>query len=506
MHYALLLLLLLNMVNPSPVQAQSQTLPDLNELDRYIEKAVEDFNLTGLTIAIVRDTSIIFKGAYGLKDADKNIKMDTGALFNIASCSKAFTGACMAALVHDKKIKWDDKVIDYIPDFQLKDPYITRKLNMVDILSHRTGLGTFYGDLLWYETDYSDQEIIKRMRHLPITNDFRSQYGYQNNMFIIAGEIHRLVTGQTWSDFVYKRIFQPLGMSESRTCKTDLRPGQNLAYPHIKGEKIVPSFVRPHPAASIFSNVEELSAWMIMLNNQGKYRGKKVFSPEVVRQLFTSRTLLRTSMFMQMNGSNFYTYGLGWFMFDHYGKKVVEHGGGMPGYISKVTLVPEEKLGIAILTNDMTGLPTALRYKILDFFFSDRDTDWAEQFLVYKKQAEDREQSKVEEAEKSRIKGTSPSLDLEQYTGMYEDVMYGPAEIVLTGGKLHLTLLPAKEMFTSRMDHWQLDTFRVRFRDKFLPDGYIAFSLNSKGKVTGFSVDLPNPDFHFFNLDFKKKK
>ena len=180
---------------PSQILAQPEV--DLDALDKYIAKAVEDFNLTGLAISIVQGDSIVFHRGYGYKNLITEETMTTGALFNIASCSKAITAACMGMLVKEKKLKWDDKVIDFLPEFRLSDPYITKELNIKDILSHRSGLATFDGDLIWYGTQYSNEEIIRRMRYLPIRNDFRSEYGYQNNMYLIAGEIIKKVTGMT---------------------------------------------------------------------------------------------------------------------------------------------------------------------------------------------------------------------------------------------------------------------------------------------------------------------
>ncbi|MFQ5753297.1 MAG: serine hydrolase, partial [bacterium] len=407
-------------------------------------------------------------------------------------------------LVEEEKLNWDDKVIDYMPEFRLADPYITKELNMKDILSHRSGLATFYGDLLWYETNYDNQEIIKRMRYLPIKNDFRSEFGYQNNMFMIAGEIIYKITGQTWSEFVYEKLFQPLEMVESKTCSQDLTKNQDIAHPHIKGKLSELPIYRPNPAGTIFSSVDEMSHWIIMLLNGGRWQGQQILNTNTIEELFSAQTILNVSSFMKKNGSHFHAYGLGWFLFDYAGKKIVEHDGGMPGYISKVTLVPEEKLGLVILTNDLNNLTGALRYKILDTFLTGRQKDWAKEYLQYKKAREKRLEKQKSERAAKRAKNTTPSLELAGYTGTYQDKMYGNAKVEIKNNELWLTLLPTKEKFVSKMEHWHYDTFRIKFKDEFLPEGFVTFSFNSNGEVTGFKIDLPNPDFHFFNLDFKK--
>ena len=473
-------------------------------LDSYIAKAVKDFELMGLAIAVVKDSTVVFSKGYGFKDVTTQDPITTGSLFNIASCTKAMTAACLAVLVEEGKLKWKDKVIDYLPEFRLTDPYLTREMNLIDILSHRSGLGTFYGDLLWYETDYSNEEIIKRMRHLPITNDFRSDFGYQNNMYMIAGEIIKKITGKTWSEFVYNRIFKPLDMPESKTNSKDVKSSQDIAYPHLDGKLQELAIYKPNPAGTVYSSVDEMANWITMLLNGGTWKGGKVLSPSVIDRLFSPQTILPVSSFMRQNGSHFNLYGLGWFMFDYSARKIVEHDGGMPGYISKVTVVPEEKLGMVILTNDMNILTGALRFKILDLFLNDSDRDWAADFLQFKKRRDEAKEKRDAEKAAKRAVNTKPSLELAQYAGTYQDEMYGNARIEIESDQLKVTLLPTKEKFVSKMEHWHHDVFRIKFKDEFLPEGFVTFGFNSDGEVTGFKIDLPNPDFHFFNLDFKK--
>ncbi len=479
---------------------------NLKQLDSYIDKAVKDFNLTGLSIAVVKDTSIIFKKGYGVEDALVNKPMTTKALFNIASCTKAFTAACVAILVDEGKLDWDDKVEDFVPGFKLADPYITANLNMADMLSHRSGLATFDGDLLWYRTDYSNKDVIKRMRYLPIRNNFRSDFGYQNNMFMIAGEVIKNITGKSWSDFIEEKLFTPLEMTDSRTCSEQLDEGQEIAYPHLKGKKQDLYIEDPGPAGSIYSSPDEMAHWVTMLLNGGMYKGRQILKQKIIDKLFSPQTILPVSSFLKNNGTHFYDYGLGWFLFDYSGKKIVEHSGGMPGYISKVTLVPEEKLGIIILTNDMNSLTTALRYKILDMFLNDKNKDWAGEVLNSSKEREEKLAEREALLEEKRFKNTEPSLELKAYEGLYRDKMYGDAKIEMRNGKLWLTLIPTKVKFYSPMEHWHFDTFMIKFADEFLPEGFVTFNFNSNAEITGFKIDLPNPDFNFYNLDFKKLK
>jgi len=475
--------------------------PNLTELDKYISNAVTEAEAAGLAVAIVKDSQVVFSKAYGYADIEKEIPLTTGSLFNIASCTKAFTAAVVAKLVDEGKLSWDDKVVNHIPYFELSDMWIAKQLNIVDILSHRSGLKTFAGDLLWYQTGYSNEEIIKRLKYLPIERDFRSEFGYQNNMFMVAGEIASKAAEIKWWKYLQREIYDKLEMKETRISSMYLDNGQDIAYPHIDGNRYPLAIEKPDAAGSIFSNVEEMSNWVMMLLNGGKFNGEQILSEDVINDMFTPRTIMRVGSSLRKLGANFQAYGLGWHMYDLNGRKVIFHDGGMPGYIARVMLVPEENLGIVLLTNSMNFLPQALSMQIVDEYLGKTDSDWAAYFNErakrYKAMNEEKENAKTE----SRVEGTSPSLKLEGYTGIYNDNSYGKAKIELTDNKLVVSF--PTETFVSEMEHWHYDTFKISL-DDYLPDGYITFDFNSKAEVTGFKIDLPNPDFHFNDLYFEK--
>lgn len=471
-------------------------------LDAYLTQAFHDFELHGLSVMVIKDDKIVFDKNWGT--AGYNKEVDSESLYNIASCTKAFTGAAMAKLVNDGLLNWDDLVIDYLPEFKLADPYITTHLTIEDLLVHRSGLGTFYGDLLWYETDRTDEDVIERLQYLPVTNRFRDQYGYQNTMYMVAGEILKKVTGQTWEEYIQENLLEPLKMETTVTCGNKLEEGSNIAYPMIDDKEIGFSMKRPHAAASIFSSTHDLSLWVRMLLNNGIIEEDTILPAHVIRDMMAPRTMKSVSGLRRMTGAQFSTYALGWNAWDHNGKKVVEHAGGMPGYISQVTLVPQENLGIIILTNTLTSAPTAMELYILDSYLKEESTDWASMFVGFKTRGETAEEEALVRREESRVLKTKPSLDIEKYVGTYEDKMYGKAIITMKDKELHLVFEPAKEMFYSDMEHWHFDTFKVHFADPFLPAGYVTFDFDSKRNIEGFKIDLKSNDFHFFNLDFKK--
>jgi len=497
----LLLALLLFWFNPSHAAKK----PNVKKLAKAITSAYDALHPTGMAVAVVKDGEIVYKEAFGYANAETKEALETDHLFNIASCSKAFTAAALSILVHSGQVKWDDPVQKYIPEFKLADPYISEHLQVYELLCHRSGLGTFFGDLLWYGTSYSDEEILKRMEFLPISHEFRGRFGYQNNLFMIAGLIIERVTGKTWSQFINQQLFQPLKMEQTRPSNDELEEGQKIARGHFKGEMLdVYDFNGTKPAASIYSNVEELANWMKMLLNGGSFNGTQVLSQEQLQAISTPRTLQRVNEAEMASGTHFKSYGLGWSMYDLGGKKVMEHDGGMPGYISKVCIVPEEKLGVVVLNNGFDFFShDVVRSIVLDEYLGLEKKDWAGMAVKDKAGYLEWKENNAKKRLASRELNTSPSQPHVAYCGLFEDKMYGQAEVRLEEGDLFIKLLPTAKFFHSKMEHWENDSFKVEFDDPFLPYGIINFELDGDGTVTGFKIDLPNGDFHFFNLDFK---
>ncbi len=457
---------------------------DLVKIDETVRKAFDVFKPTGLAVAVVKDSAIIYHSALGYSDAVLKRPVSTTSLFNIASCSKAFTAACIGILVDEGKVKWTDKVTDYFPEFRLADDYITRELTIEDLLCHRSGLGTFFGDLLWYNTDYTDEEVMMRMRNEPITRRFGIEFGYQNIMFMMAGDIIKKVTGQTWSEFVDSRIYTPLGMVQTRPSNDELTKDQDIAYGHINNKVLgVLDFNAAKSAAAMYSSVDEMSLWTMLMLNSGKYKGKQIISTSSLTRILEPHTILGASASQKKHGINFYTYGLGWFIYDYNGKKIAEHDGGMPGYISKVTLIPEQKISIIILNNGNDFyVNSALIGDLMDILVKGKEFDWIGEYSAIKTRSDSYEETSNRKRLESRVPDTRPSLNPSGYTGIFRDKSYGDAEIKIEEGKLILTFLPTKS----------------------LTYGLITFSFDSSGFVSGFKVDLPSGDFHFWNLDFRK--
>ncbi|MBU0763759.1 MAG: serine hydrolase, partial [Bacteroidetes bacterium] len=432
-------------------------------------------------------------------------------MFGIASNTKAFTSAALAILVDRGQIAWDDKVIDYLPYFELYDPYVTKNMTVRDLLSHHSGLETFSGDLLWHSTSYSREEIIQRARFLRPKYGFRSHFGYSNLMFLTAGEIIPAVTDTSYDDFLQKYFFDPLNMESTNTSIRKFSGIDNLAIPHIKHNgEIIPikyiSWDNIAPAGGINSSVSEMTGWLMLQLNRGTYNGRRYFSEEASEDMWTPQTpqRIRPSEKMLFPSMHLHAYALGWDVFDYQCRLVVNHSGGLDGMTSHVALLPEENLGFVILTNSQNYLSYALMFKIIDVLIGIDGDDYSARILKLVKMNEAFEEQERKQAEENRARDTKPSLPLEKYAGIYHSDLYGDAELSLVDGKLVLKFLPAPE-FISGLDHLQYDIFRVEFKNfPSLPPGTVEFMITASTNIGQMRIDVPNPDFDFTELRFFK--
>jgi CubicO group peptidase (beta-lactamase class C family) len=474
-----------------------------------------------MAIAIVKDGKVVLAKGYGVREMGKPEPVDEHTLFAIASNTKAFTATAVAMLVDEKKLSWDDRVVDHLPYFQLYDPYVTNDIRIRDLLSHRSGLGTFSGDLLWYGTPYSREEVIRRARFLKQAGPFRSRYGYQNIMFVAAGEIVAAAGGTSWDAFIKTRIFDPLGMTRTVSTLADVKKATNVATPHAG--TYAPLQAYPWyswdacgPAASIVSSANDMAKWIALHLNGGLAGEKRLFTEASQRTLWTPHVSftadpnpavpaasLAASMRMPVH---FRGYGLGFSVSDYRHRFVAEHGGAADGMFSHLALVPEEQLGFVILTNSDTGLSSALSYTILDAFLGGDGRDWLTLFLNRSKQGAEQKRLAREKVEQARLAGTTPSLPLEKYAGQYTSTLYGDAVISLVNGNLVLFLLPNPDMVAD-LTHWHLDTFELKWRRPFpwFGNGRASFVLDKDAAVTELKLDVPNDDFWFEELELKRR-
>jgi CubicO group peptidase (beta-lactamase class C family) len=460
--------------------------------DEYVNNAMKTWQVPGVAIAVVKDDQIVMAKGYGVRELGKPAPVDEKTLFAIGSSSKAFTAALIAMLVDEGKLKWEDPATKYLPGFQLYDPYATRELTVGDLLSHRSGLAR--GDLLWYASPYDRDEVLRRVRFLKPSWSLRSRFGYQNIMFLAAGQIIPSVTKKSWDDFLKERIFTPLGMKSSGTSIKSFTASDNVATPHSKLDDKVQAVAWRNidniaPAGSINSNVVDMAQWLRLQLGGGTYQNQRLISAAAIKEMQTPQTIIRLEGLNEKlySRAHFLSYGMGWFLSDYRGRKLVEHGGAIDGMRAEVAMIPEEKIGVVVLTNlHGTILPHALAYRVLDSYLGAPPQDWCAELLKVVKDAEDRAKVAQKKAEDERVKGTTPSLALEKYAGTYLSEMYGDAKIEFANNKLVLRFGPN---YTGDLEHWNYDSFRVTWRDPMEGKGFVNFRLNTSGKVESVTIE-----------------
>jgi CubicO group peptidase (beta-lactamase class C family) len=360
------------------------------------------------------------------------------------------------------------------------------------LLSHRSGLAR--GDRLWYGSEYDRNEVLRRVRYLKPSWSLRARFGYQNIMFLAAGQIIPSVTGKTWDDFLRERIFTPLNMKDTSTSIKSFAGSTNVATPHAKlDDKVRPISWRNidniAPAGSINSSVQDMAQWIRLNLGEGVYEKQRLLSAASIKEMQTPQSIVgldgpRGSLYPE---AHFLTYGLGWFLSDYKGRKLVEHGGAIDGMRAQVGMIPEEKLGLVVLTNlHGTTFPHALMYKILDIYLKAPERDWCAEMLKVEKRLEEQGKAAEKKAEAERVKDTSPSLPLEKYVGTFESDMYGQIKVALDNQKLVVRFGPN---FTGDLQHWHFDTFRVAWRDQMQGKGFVSFKLNTQGKASVLSIE-----------------
>ncbi|CAN5564991.1 serine hydrolase [soil metagenome] len=492
----------------------AQTLDDkLKEIDAYASTVMDTWHGPGMAIAVVKDDKVVLAKGYGLRELGKPDKVDENTLFAIASNTKAFTTASLAILVDEGKLNWNDKVSKYLPDFQMYDPWVMNELTIRDIVSHRSGLDTFSGDLLWYDTTYSTDEILRRVRYLKPVSSFRSRYGYQNLMFIAAGRVVEKASGMKWADFVRTRILTPLGMTRTTTSVRDMK--DNFAMPHNESggtlRALPPGYLDDAiGAVRLNSSVADLSKWIRLQLGRGTFEGKKIFSEAQSWQMWSPNTLQPISEAASKANPtrHFNAYAMGWGVSDYYGRKIVSHSGGLDGMLSYTVLIPEENVGFVILTNNESPSLQIMMNKIRDVFVGAPKRDWndeAKGVMAAGKAATDEENKKIDAA---RLPNTKPSIAIPAYAGTYSSQMYGGVTIVEENGKLVLRLGPAPN-FVADLTHWHLDTFELHWRPSVhynFPRGFVTFTIDKNGKTDMLKIDQPNNDFWFYELELKRTK
>jgi len=497
------LLFILVIVGIVPVQSQNV---DFEKLDAYFEKAAKDWGIPGMSVGIVKDGQVVFSKGYGVLEVGKPEKPDGNTLYSIASNSKAFTSAIIAMLVQEGKLNWDDTVQKYLPYFELYDPFVSRETTIKDLLCHRVGLGTFSGDFIWYKSDLTSEEIIKRLKYLEPQFKFRDGFGYSNVMYITAGEVIKKVTGKTWGENLQERILDPINMKRTVYSLSKLKGKGNFAIPHaLEKDKNIPipyvNWEEIGALGGIISSVNDMGKWMIFNMNNGITGTDTLLTPSSRNLIWKMHNTYNVDLTKPNNNkTHFRGYGLGWALEDFQGKMKVSHSGGYDGMISLVTMIPDEKLGIVVLSNGMNPPTTAVTNYTINAFLGLEEKDWSAEMLEKnkKRQSDDK---RISERIEKRVTGTKPSLPLENYTGTYNAPIYGKIEVRLENGNMRLIFEHTPEL-SATLEHWHYDVWKINW-DKtqaWFTFGTVKFNMNNNLGITGLDFDVPNDDIFFEEL------
>ncbi len=487
------------------------------DLDADVARSMKLFDVPGMAIAIVKDGKVLATRGFGVRKLGAGTPVDGKTLFEVASNSKVFTAVALAMLVDEGKLAWDDPVIKHLPDFQMHDAYVTREMTVRDLLVHRSGLGLGAGDLLWWPTTtFTTDEIIAQLRHVRPATSFRSAYAYDNLLYIVAGKIIALKSGKSWGETVRERILTPVGMTATTTSLADNAGNPNLSSPHSKINGRA-ALVKAMPVANavgavgINTNAEDIARWMNVLlaggvlgkDAQGKEQ--RLFSAAQHAELYTAQTPIKISEpkpALAATKPNFFAYGLGLQLRDYKGRKLAMHGGALQGFYSRVVMVPEEKLGIAILTNaESGGAMTSLQWRILDHYLGAAPSDWIKLIhdLDTEKVAKDLAAQK--KAGATRAAKSTPSLPLASYDGEYQDSWYGVVSIKPVGARRVMSFSRTPDL-SGELEHFQHDTFIVRWKERNLnADAYVTFSLNPDGSIERMKMAPVSSEIDF-SYDF----
>lgn len=479
------------------------------DVDSAASRAMREFEVPGMAVLVVKDGATVLSRGYGVRKLGEAAPVTPRTMFGIASHTKAFTAAAMAILADDGKLKWDDRVIDHLPEFQMSDPYVTREMRIRDLFTHRSGLALGAGDLMYFPpSDLSRAEIVRRLRFVPLTYSFRERYAYDNILYIVAGEVIARVSGMPWENFVKSRILDPLGMRSTVTSIHALREYSDVAFPHANDE----GTLRPLPladsdnwsaAAGVITNLEDFSRWVRVQLGGGEIEGKRLFNQAQHREMWTPVTIVPSRPgegALAQIAPQFSAYALGWNVSDYRGRRIVHHSGGLAGMVTRTVLVPDLQLGVSVFTNQETGeAMNAVIYTVLDHYLGAAPVDWVATLGAARRKRIEEAEARVRKAMEKRYAGKGPSLPLSAYAGRYRDPWYGDVIVTEDGGRLRIrfTHTPWLE---GTLEHFQHDTFIARWdRRWLLADAWIWFSLKPDGTIgeARMSAVSPLTDFSF---------
>jgi CubicO group peptidase (beta-lactamase class C family) len=462
-----------------------------DSLENYIKRGLENWQIPGIAVCVVKNGKVEVLKGYGFLEMGKEDRVDENTLFMIGSNTKAFTGTALAWLEFENKCSLEDKVQKYLPDFTMKDPWIAKELNLVDIVSHRMGLETFQGDFMYWTSDLNSDEVIEKFGKLTPLYNFRTKYGYTNAGYAIAGKVIKQISGQSWEDYLKEKIFIPLKMNRTVPLAVDLQNQTNVAMPHtkIEGKTVsipIPMIDNLAPCGSISSSVNDMSHWLIALLDSGKYENQQVIPNKVVQRTRKPESIQGRSRH-PFNKTHFNLYGLGWGLMDYENREIVSHTGGVNGFVTSVTLLPEEKLGVVVLTNeDQNPFFQSLKWEIIDAYLGLPFRDYDNYFFERSKSQKEQALFQLDAWRDSVKLKLVSVVPLREFTGKYENEVYGNVEIKVKDDYLEMCFEHHSKLL-GKLEYIGNDRFLCAYSDPTYGIKVLPFEVK-EGKVISFQL------------------
>jgi CubicO group peptidase (beta-lactamase class C family) len=487
------------------------------ELDQLVTNTLTTFDVPGISVGILKDGEVVYSKGHGIRSMITNEPMTDKTLVGVASNSKGFTCFALAMMVDAGKLKWDDKVRKHIPEFQLKDPWVTDEFTIRDLVTHRSGLPLGAGDLMFFPegSDFTVQDIITNLKHLEPESSFRSTFRYNNNFYIVAGEVLKRVSGLSWEEFIETKIMKPVGMVNSKASYNRVIDRSNIIDAHTRTEgEVIPI---PHDwsatanaAGGIISNVPDMLTWaQFLIDGAVTASGERLLSEAQFHELWQLQTPLSVRP-GDWYGSNFRGYGLGWFLTDvKGGYKQVYHTGGLLGTVTQFTMIPELNLAIVVLTNQMNGSAfNTITNTIKDSYLGYENRDWLGRLgsrnLEYLKYNDSIKASVYDQVKV--MKGSAIIPKPEQITGAFTDKWFGDFEIT-EDGKGYRIASSRSSRLKGELLPYNATTYVAKWDDRsYDADVFVKFTFNEKGKAQSATMSYIAPitdfsfDFHDLHL------
>jgi CubicO group peptidase (beta-lactamase class C family) len=479
-----------------------------DSLDSYITKALKTWQIPGVAVCIVKDGQVILSKGYGVCELGKKEKVDENTLFMIGSNTKAFTGTSVAWMAAENKCTLNDKVKKWVPEFKTKDPWIAENANLTDIMCHRMGTETFQGDFTFFDSDLSSKEIIEKYGKLTPVYDFRTKWGYCNTGFLLTGTALRNISGMSWEEFIRTKIFKPLEMKRSLALISEIKASDNKAAAHtmVEGKlEVIPygNFDALAPAASICSSVNDMSHWLLALLDSGKYNNKNVIPYSAILETREPKSIIGNG-YHTFNKSNYSLYGLGWELQDYESHGLVMHTGGVDGFVTSVTLIPDENLGIVVLTNtDQNYFYEALKWEILDAYLNLPYRNYSKIYNSYFKHSTTLDNNEIKCWRDSVSLKPALPLPASAFEGIYENEVYGTITITKDGDGLKLSFEHHKNL-SAKLAYMGNNRFLCTYSQPLFGIKVFPFIINNN-EVKSFTLSVA--DFlEYTTYEFTKKK